>query len=151
MGARNAIHGVTLIVWTMTIMQSREPKRTIAERKKWQKATITERQSGASGGGQKEMGTDNDKPTLLINGVDYTDCIPTLTLDDSASLDGNLFLQNLEGMKITFSYKRLRRKRLVKLLMAGGHSRNAANCIARSWGWNYAKNYLRYAITEELF
>ena len=68
MGARNAIHGVTLIVRTMTIMQSREPKRMSAERRKWQKATITERQSVASGGGQKEMGTDNDKPTLLING-----------------------------------------------------------------------------------
>lgn len=97
------------------------------------------------------MGTDNDKPTLLINGVDYTDCIPTVELDESASLDGNLFLKNLEGMKITFSVKKLRRKRLVKLLMAGGHSRNAANCISRSWGWNYAKNYLRYAITGEIF
>ena len=97
------------------------------------------------------MGTDSDKPALFINGVDCTDCIPTLTLDESASLDGNLFLQNLEGMKITFSFKRLRRKRLVKLLMSGGHSRNAANSIARSWGWNYAKNYLRYAITGELF
>lgn len=112
------------------------------------------------------MGTDSDKPKLLINGVDYTDCIQTITehrlkaialaarsvkLDESASLDGSLFLQNLERMKITFSAKRLRRKRLVKLLMAGGHSRNAANGIARSWGWNYAKNYLRYAITGELF
>ena len=111
MGARNAIHVATPIARTMTIMQSKEPKRTSAERKKWQKATITERQSGASGGGQKEMGTDNDKPTLLINGVDYTDCIPTLTLDDSASLDGNLFLKNLEGMKITFSVKKLRIRR----------------------------------------
>lgn len=151
MGARNATHVATPIARTMTIMQSKEPKRTNAERRKWQKATITEPQSVVSGEGQKEMGTDNDKPTLLINGVDYTDCIPTLTLDDSASLDGNLFLQNLECMKITFSYKRLRRKRLVKLLMAGGHSRNAANCIARSWGWNYAKNYVRYAITGEIF
>lgn len=151
MGARNAIHGVTLIVRTMTIMQSREPKRTNAESQKWQKATTTERQSVVLEVGQKGMGTDNDKPTLLINGVDYTDCIQTLTLDDSASLDGNLFLQNLEVMKITLSYKRLRRKRLVKLLMAGGHSRNVANCIARSWGWNYAKNYVRYAITGEIF
>ena len=97
------------------------------------------------------MGTDSDKPILLINGVDYTDCIPTLTLDGSASLDVNLFFQKLKGMEITFSVKRLRRKRLVKLLMGGGQSRNAANCIARSWGWNYAKNYLRYAITGELF
>lgn len=97
------------------------------------------------------MGTDSDKPTLLINGVDYTDSIPTLTLDESASLDRNLFFQNLEEMEITFSVRRLRRKRLVKLLMAGGHSRNGANCIARSWGLNYAKNYLRYAITGELF
>lgn len=151
MGARNAIHGATLIVRTMTIMQSREPKRTSAERQKWQKATTTERRSAVSGGEQNGMGTDSDKPTLFINGVDYTDCIPTITLDEGASLDGNLFLQNLEEMKITFSVKRLRRNRLVKLLMAGGRSRNAANCIARNWGWNYAKNYLRYAITGELF
>lgn len=151
MGARNVIHVATQIVRTMTIMQGREPKRMSAERRKWQKATITEPQSGVSEGRQKEMGTDSDKPTLLINGVDYTDCIPTLTLDESASLDGNLFLQNLEEMKTTFSVRRLRRKRLVKLLMAGGHSRNAANCIAKSWRWNYANNYLRYAITGELF
>lgn len=97
------------------------------------------------------MGTDSDKPTLLINGVDYTDCIPTITLDGSASLDGNLSLQKIEEAKITFSVKRVRRKRLVKLLMSRGHSRNAANCIARSWGWNYGKNYLRYAITGEVF
>ena len=112
------------------------------------------------------MGTDSDKTKLFINGVDYTDCITTIAehrlkasalavgsvkLDGSASLYGNLFLQNLEGMKITFSVKKLRRKRLVKLLMAGGHSRNAANCIAKSWGWNYGKNYLRYSITGELF
>lgn len=97
------------------------------------------------------MGTDSDKPTLLINGVDYTDCIPTITLDGNASLDGNLFLQKLKWMEITFSFKRVSRKRLVKLLMSIGRSRNAANCIARSWGWNYGKNYLRYAITGDLF
>lgn len=97
------------------------------------------------------MGTDSDKPTLFINGVDYTNCMPTLALDGSEVLDGNLFLKNLEGMKIMFSVRRLSRKRLVKLLMARGHSRNTANCIARSWGWNYAKNYLRYSITGDLF
>lgn len=150
MGARNAIHGVTLIVRTMTIMQSKEPKKTNAERQKWQKATITERQSAVSGGGQKGMGTDSDKPTLLINGVDYTDCIPTLTLDRSASLDENLFLQKLEEVKIKFSVKRLRRKRLVKLLMSSGNSRNKANAIARTFGGNYGKNYLRYLVTGQV-
>lgn len=147
MGARNAIHVATPIARTMTIMQSKEPKRTSAERRKWQKATITEPQSVVSGEWQKGMGTDSDKPTLLINGFSYTDCIPTLTVDGSESLDGNLFLKNLEGIKITFTVKRLRRKRLVKLLMSGGNSRDKANAIARTWGGNYGKNYLRYIAT----
>lgn len=63
----------------------------------------------------------------------------------------NCLNMRYEPITLRFNVKRMNRKRLVKLLMARGHSRNAANCIARSWGWNYAKNYLRYAITGEIF
>ena len=55
MGARNAMQGATLTARTMTIMQSREPKKTNAERQKWQKATTTEPQSVVLGGLQKGM------------------------------------------------------------------------------------------------
>lgn len=150
MGARNAIHGATLIARTMTIMQSREPKRTNAKRQKWQKATTTERQSVVSGGGQNGIGTDSaGNYALYYGGICVGQNITEINIINHCK--ENCLNMRYEPITLRFNVKRMNRKRIVKLLMAGGHSRNAANCIARSWCWNYAKNYLRYAITGELF
>lgn len=72
---------------------------------------------------------DNDPPEIL----------GSLGFSGTIELSGTFYIQ-----------RRMSRKRLIKLLMAHGKSRNTANAIARTWGGNYAANYLRFTLTDRI-
>lgn len=100
------------------------------------------------------MGPDSyNKPVFYLDGQLISTDIPLLDLTpagiESEFIDAQLEGQTGKflapgGLTVTLRLKRMTRKRLKKMLMAAGISRNCTESMARTWGGHYALNLVRY-------
>ena len=94
----------------------------------------------------------NDKPIFVS--WDHGAAVPigevsSITLDPVENFETdeeNVIALKEQDFSCSFVIRlpRMSRKRLVKVLMSHGESRNCAEGMARTWGGHYGLNYFRY-------
>lgn len=92
-----------------------------------------------------------EQPVFYLDGKEFGKVLSAeLTLpEDETPLDGCVW-NDAPTMTMTLHLRRLSRKRLVKILMGRGISRNTANAVARTWNGHYAKNHMMYVFTGRI-
>lgn len=95
--------------------------------------------------------TNAEQPTFYLDGKPIGRLLDAelKVAEDISPIDGCVW-NDAPSMTMTLHLRKLSRKRLVKILMGRGISRNKANAMARTWNGHYAKNHMMYVFTGRI-